>query len=58
MQAEAEESLFLQLAALLGTEPASAADSGHGAGGTEASQSAKFDTDQLVFICARCDNVN
>ena len=38
MQAEAEESLFLQLAALLGTEPASAADSGHAAGGTEASK--------------------
>ena len=39
MQAEAEESLFLQLAALLGTEPASAADSGHDAGGgTEASK--------------------
>ena len=38
MQAEAEESLFLQLAALLGTEPASAADSGHDGGGTEASK--------------------
>ena len=38
MQAEAEESLFLQLAALLGTEPASAADPGHAAGGTEASK--------------------
>ena len=57
MQAEAEESLFLQLAALLGTEPASAADSGHAAGGTEASQSAKFDW-SLSDICARCDNVN